>query len=315
MNKTAYIVLIIWLQSFGLATTANSADLRYIEINQLDWKKDEHLDEQKSPNSKVTLIDTLNLAKNYFSFLSLEKLTAITSANVDCDSLLPAPKQTEENDASVNFLPQVKAIDIFKGIYDFAPNSVCIVNDDQTVVNNDIFDQEGDNDAQDKQTLVTTNGVSSVNKQRKSPESVLGQGNYESFPTVQELNALTNNNRQIYNYLKNYKSLKALNIKAIKPLANNSIILSQSSQIEYSLNYLNAQGNQEIVRNYKKEIKLPSSPILNKINTQKERELQQIKKQEQKAKELSNKWQQTIKKEPAQYEQKFIIEGQKQKRK
>ncbi len=287
MNQYLYIPLLIWLPILSLVTPANSANLKYSENKPLISRKDEPNLSWEQPdqlNDKLALNDSLNLAKNDNSLLlSLGKNFILVASN---NPLCPFLYQVEEqkNPASVSFLPQVKAGDIFKGIYDFDQNEVCQVDNNKQIISRLVSTEEpaikGEEEPLSKNVYIL-----------KSQEFSPRQTNYKYFQTVKELN--TNSKRQSFNYQNNYQSLRlSKKSNPIKPISINKNTASPSLKSDQRQNFLKAISPPGTTSNSFQTNKLEtsqspvsSSLILETMKLEREKQLQQTKKQQEQLKQ------------------------------
>lgn len=281
MNKYLYIPLLIWLPILSLVTPANSADLKYSENKPLISRKDDiNISiNQEELNDKLALNDSLNIAKNDNSLLlSLVKnFILVTSDNPLCPFMYQVGEQ--KNPTSVSFLPQVKAGNIFKGIYDFDQNEVCQVDNNNQIISRLVSTEETAIKGEEKPL---SKNVYILKPQEFSPR----QTNYKYFQTVQTFK--TNRNRQT----SNYQSLGLIKSNPIKPISINKNIGSQSLKSDQRQNFLKAISPQgrtynsfqtNKIKTYQSPV--PSSPLLETMKQEREKQLQQTRKQQEQLKQ------------------------------
>jgi hypothetical protein len=298
MNKYTYTTLMVLLQTIGLVTVVRGADLRYGQQNLVKIFQNENIDLEGffSLNENDVIINNLNnLVKNNNSSLSSVNLTK-------CSIIPRVDNQEQQENTSIRFLPQAKNSDILKGVYDYEQTDVCKPDQNNRIISR-VIDSPQSERKNNQEDNFEFKQISLLDYEQNKTEFKPIEPSDTYLQTTQELNIRTNSNPISLNYRINYQSLSLINSIAIKPISiatnssinnlkNNRVVSNQSipaqpvnpqNNLEYSnLNGLSDQPigansiniNTNSLPNY--QIQVASSPILDKIKKETDKQQQQM---------------------------------------
>ncbi len=317
MNKYFYAPTIILVQALSFLIAIYVANLKSQQnSNMIGLNVLEYVDE------KLTVNDALNLAQNddFSEIDAIDNFMIVPLENSDqCSLTYQVGEQKEKQKSNVNFLPQVKGADLFKGIYDYGQNSVCQVDDNNQVITRIVNYQEPQEEIEDiyNYSFQEIEKISLLDFNSQNTRLKYNSPTPISLENNQEFGNIANINRQVSNYqslslissLATKPATAVSNVNQLSPITRTSTLSQGSNTIQIqpitpssstftqslNLNYFNAISGANSIQNsvntnYIGNYNIPSSsPILEELRKQQKQQEEELRKQQQKQQEQINK--------------------------